>query len=50
VTKETATTALAEVTYNNEKLLNFLPDFKYTSIESAIDFTCKQMLLNIKKG
>jgi nucleoside-diphosphate-sugar epimerase len=50
VTKETATTALAEVTYNNEKLLNFLPDFKYTPIESAIDFTCKQMLLNIKKG
>ena len=50
VTKETATTALAEVTYNNEKLLNFLPDFKYTSIESAIHITCKQMLLNLKKA
>ncbi len=50
VTKETATTALAEVSYNNEKLLKFLPDFKYTSIESAIDLTCKQMLLNLKKG
>ncbi|NCU80875.1 MAG: NAD-dependent epimerase/dehydratase family protein [Acidimicrobiia bacterium] len=50
VTKETATTALAEVTYNNEKLLKFLPDFKYTSIESAIQVTCKQMLQNIEKG
>jgi nucleoside-diphosphate-sugar epimerase len=50
VTKETATTALAEVTYNNEKLLKFLPDFKYTNIESAIQITCKQMLQNLKKG
>ena len=49
VTKETATTALAEVTYNNEKLLKFLPDFKYTNIESAILITCKQMLQNLKK-
>jgi nucleoside-diphosphate-sugar epimerase len=48
VTKETATTALAEVSYNNEKLLKFLPDFKYTDIESAIHITCKQMLLNLK--
>jgi len=50
VTKETATTALAEVTYNNEKLLKFLPNFRYTSIESAIQVTCKQMLQNLEKG
>jgi hypothetical protein len=49
ITKETATTALAEVRYNNEKLGKFLPDFQYTSIESAIHNTCKQMLQNLKK-
>ena len=50
VTKETATTALAEVRYNNEKLGKFLPNFQYTSIESAIATTCKEMLQNLEKG
>ena len=50
ITKETATTALAEVRYNNEKLLKFLPNFQYTSIESAIHTTCKQMLQHLTKG
>jgi nucleoside-diphosphate-sugar epimerase len=49
ITKETATTALAEVRYNNEKLLKFLPDFQYTSIGSAIATTCQQMLQNLEK-
>jgi nucleoside-diphosphate-sugar epimerase len=50
ITKETATTALAEVTYNNEKLRKFLPNFQYTHIESAIHTTCKQMLQDLTKG
>ena len=49
ITKETATTALAEVRYNNEKLGKFLPNFQYSSIESAIHNTCKQMLQNLTK-
>ena len=49
ITKETATTALAEVRYNNEKLGKFLPNFQYTSIQSAIHITCKQILQNLTK-
>lgn len=49
ITKETATTALAEVTYNNEKLGKFLPNFQYASIELSIHTTCKQMLQDLKK-
>ncbi len=40
VTKETATTALAKVYYDNSKLLQFLPGFKYHSIEQTITDTC----------
>ena len=43
VTKETTASALASVYYNNEKLLKFLPNFKYRSIEDTVNHTCKLM-------
>jgi nucleoside-diphosphate-sugar epimerase len=50
VTKETADTALAKVEYDNAKLLKFLPDFKYRSIEETIVDTCAAMQLQLNKG
>ena len=44
ITKETAATSLAEVTFDNSKLLKFLPEFKYTSLEEIINNTCKELL------
>ena len=41
VTKETATTALALTRFENNKLLQHLQEFRYTSIEDSIAFTCK---------
>lgn len=43
VTKETATTALAAVYYDNSKLLKFLPEFKYTSLQQTINDTCASL-------
>ncbi len=43
LTKETATTAMANVQFDNSKLLKFLPDFKYTPIEETIKDTCAGM-------
>ncbi len=40
VTKETATTALSMVYYDNNKLKKFLPAFEYRSIEQTIADTC----------
>ena len=40
VTKETAATALAKVTFDNSKLFRFLPHFTYTSINETISDTC----------
>ncbi len=43
ITKETAATAMAKVYYENGKLLKFLPDFCYTTIEETIRHTCIRM-------
>lgn len=40
ITKETATTALAKVYFDNNKLKQFLPGFTYTAIEDTITHTC----------
>ncbi len=40
VTKETAATALATFEYDNSKLFQFIPDFKYLPIEQTINDTC----------
>ncbi len=43
LTKETARTAQAKVYFDNSKLLTVLPNFKFTRIKDAIEFTCLQM-------
>lgn len=40
VTKESAATALANVHFENGKLLKFLPQFNYRTIEETINDTC----------
>ncbi len=44
ITKETAATSLAEVKFDNSKLLKFLPTFRYTSLEETISGTCRALL------
>lgn len=43
LTKETARTAQQNITYNNSKLQEALPDFKYTAINSSIERICKEL-------
>ncbi|MEP7141666.1 MAG: NAD-dependent epimerase/dehydratase family protein [Ferruginibacter sp.] len=43
ITKESAGTALANAYFENSKLLKFLPDFHYRSIEETIIETCARM-------
>jgi dihydroflavonol-4-reductase len=43
ITKETAGTALGKVHFDNSKLLKFLPDFHYRTIEETISYTCSRM-------
>lgn len=43
LTKETAQTAQAVVRFDNSKLLQRLPEFKYTPIDEAIRLTCLQL-------
>ena len=43
ITKETAITALAKVHLENSKLLKFLPDFRYRTIEETIMDICARM-------
>jgi nucleoside-diphosphate-sugar epimerase len=43
VTKETATTALAKVNFDNSKLKRFLPGFTYRKIEESISDTCRAL-------
>lgn len=45
ITKETAATALTNVVYDNSKLLNALPTFKYADFNESI----KQICIDIKK-
>ncbi len=44
ITKETAKTALAKVTFENGKLLNALPNFKYQPIEQSIKRICNALV------
>jgi dihydroflavonol-4-reductase len=44
ITKETAATSLAQVKFDNSKLLKFLPEFRYCSLEETISDTCKALL------
>lgn len=43
LTRETAATAMANVQFDNSKLLKFLPDFKYRPIEETIKDVCAGM-------
>ncbi len=45
LTKESANTAQAKVYFNNQKLLQYLPQFAYTPIDETIAYTCKKLLL-----
>lgn len=47
ITKETAATSLASVQYNNAKLLKFLPEFRYRSLQQTIDETCAALQQNL---
>ena len=45
LTKETAKTAQARVSFNNGKLFHFFPDFKYTDMEKSIERICGELKL-----
>jgi nucleoside-diphosphate-sugar epimerase len=47
LTKETAATAMAKVSFDNSKLKNFLPGFTYRKIEDSIADTCAALQQNI---
>jgi nucleoside-diphosphate-sugar epimerase len=49
VTKETATTALATVHFDNSKLIKFLPGFSYTKLEDTIAHTCYVLQQELNK-
>lgn len=49
LTKETAATAMANVQFDNSKLLKFLPGFKYRPIEETIKDTCAAMQHKLNK-
>jgi dihydroflavonol-4-reductase len=48
LTKETTKTALANVTFDNSKLLKQLPNFTYQSIEETVIETCKELENRLK--
>ncbi len=43
LTKETARTAQAKVYFDNQKILNALPQFQFTKIKDTIEFTCDRL-------
>lgn len=43
LTKETARTAQAKVFFDNQKILNALPQFHFTKIKDTIEFTCERL-------
>jgi hypothetical protein len=47
VTKETAVTALATVSFDNSKLQSFLPDFSYRNFQDTIEQTCAALELRL---
>jgi dihydroflavonol-4-reductase len=44
VTKETAATALTNISYNNQKLLQAVPSFEYTDLKNSITRICNELL------
>ncbi len=48
LTKETADTALTKVEYDNRKLLNLLPTFKYTSMLQSVNEICGCLVKKLK--
>ena len=48
LTKETARTAQTKVFFDNNKILKALPQFHFTKIKDAIEFTCEKMKENYK--
>ena len=47
ITKETAATALAEVQFDNSKLLQFFPSFKYRKLNESVDEICKSLMQSL---
>ena len=43
ITKETASTALAKVYFDNSKLLKAIPSFQYTSIQNTVERICNEL-------
>lgn len=43
LTKETARTAQAKVYFDNQKILDALPEFHFTKIKDTIEFTCGRL-------
>ncbi|MDP4285468.1 MAG: NAD-dependent epimerase/dehydratase family protein [Bacteroidota bacterium] len=43
LTKETTRTAQAKIYYDNSKILNVLPHFKFTKIKNSIEYTCTNL-------
>jgi dihydroflavonol-4-reductase len=43
LTKETAKTAAAKVVFDNKKILQFFPDFTYTSVTQTLDRICVEL-------
>jgi dihydroflavonol-4-reductase len=50
ITKETASSALRIVRYDNSKLLHQLQGFSYRSMDDTITFTCTSLQQNLNKG
>ena len=50
LTKETADTAMTKVAYDNRKLLEALPTFRYTKMENSISDISKKLLLKHVKN
>ncbi|RYY49252.1 MAG: NAD-dependent epimerase/dehydratase family protein [Chitinophagaceae bacterium] len=49
VTKETAATAMATVAFDNSKLLQHLPSFKYRPIQDTIEYSCSVLQQKLNK-
>ncbi len=44
ITRETARTALAKVYFDNNKLLQALPSFKYTPVKKSVERICSELM------
>lgn len=50
VTRETTATAMAKVHFDNSKLLQYLPAFRYTPLEETVEYTCRVFQHNLNRG